>query len=90
MMGEKLIIGSSKKSWILGKGEDQLTFVMNFKAAKIINTLTFRSGYLAITNDSLIFISAVSCEKPSHYSMDQYRVRSDKTLHKCWPLEYIR
>jgi len=59
---------------------------MNFKPAKIINTLTFRSGYIGIINDNLIFVSSKSSEKVSHYAIDQYKLRNDKTIQKTWPL----
>ena len=86
---EKLMIGVSKKNWIT-KGEDSLNFIMGFKKIRIINTLTVRNGYLAIINESLIFISAKSTEKESYLAIDRYKVRPDKMLHKSWPLEYIK
>ncbi len=89
-MNDKLMIGPSKKGWIVGKGEDALNFSMQFKKIRIINTLTTRSGYLAIASDNLIFISSKSTEYNSHLAIDQYQIRQDKSLHKSWPLEYIK
>lgn len=57
MMNGKLLIGHSKKGWIVSKKEDALNFTMGFKKVKIINTLTIRSGFLAIINDNLVFVS---------------------------------
>jgi hypothetical protein len=54
------MIGSSKKAWIGAKGEDVITFVMNFKRIRIINTLTVRNGYIAIVNENLVFVSSKS------------------------------
>jgi hypothetical protein len=31
----------------------------DFKRVKIINTLTFRTGYLSLINDNIVFISSV-------------------------------
>lgn len=57
-LNDKLIIGSSKKSWMntSSRGDDSLYFVSDFKKVRIINTLTFRTGYLSILNDALVFI----------------------------------
>lgn len=57
-LNDKLIIGASKKSWMntSSRGDDSLYFVADFKKIRIINTLTFRTGYLAILNDALVFI----------------------------------
>ncbi len=63
---------------------------MGFKKVRIINTLTTRSGYFAIASDHLIFISSKNTEHNSHLAIDQYQIRQDKALHKCWPLEYIK
>ena len=63
---------------------------MTFKKVSIINTLTARSGYLAVISENLVFISSKNTEKSSHLAIDQYHIRHDKTLHKCWPLEYIK
>jgi hypothetical protein len=56
-MNSMLLIGSSKKGWIVSKKEDALNFVMGFKKVKIINTLTVRTGFLAIISDNLVFVS---------------------------------
>lgn len=84
------MIGTSKKGWIVSKTDDSLNFAMGFKKVKIINTLTVRNGYLAIISENLVFISSKNTEKTSYLAIDQYQIRHDKTLHKCWPLEYIK
>ena len=85
-MNDKLIIGIPKKTWIVAKGEDSPYFVMGFKKVRIINTLTTRSGYLAIISDNLVFIGSKSKEKVSHLAMDEYKMKTEEALHKMWPL----
>jgi len=57
MMNSMLLIGTSKKSWIVSKKDDALNFTMGFKRVKIINTLTVRTGFIAIISDNLVFVS---------------------------------
>jgi len=75
VLGEKLSIGILKKNWIVPKGDEGLYFVMGFKRIRIINTLTTRSGYIAIISDNLVFITSKLKEKTSHLAIDQYELR---------------
>jgi hypothetical protein len=63
---------------------------MGFKKVRIINTLTVRSGHLAIISDNLVFIGSNNKEKVSHLAMDQYKMKAEQSLHKVWALEYIK
>jgi len=50
---------------------------MGFKKVRIINTLTVRSGFLAIISDNLVFICSSNKEKVSHLAMDQYKMTTE-------------
>lgn len=59
---------------------------MPFKKVRLIKTLTVRHGFLGIINDKLIFINAYYKESLSHLSIAEYKLKSDKSFCKLWPL----
>ena len=63
---------------------------MNFKKVRLIKTLTVRHGYISLINDKLVFITAFENERESHLSIERYKLRKNKTIHKVWPLELIK